>query len=76
MWEKYFEAAVHIDGYLSGNYSFFGRGMWAWQIFDKEKDRTETKDFSGRHPEILAAMKSRWEQMANITKVYLLPESK
>lgn len=48
----------------------------AWQLFDMEKDRTETRDLSRQHPGILASMKSKWEQMADITNVYPLPENK
>ena len=48
----------------------------AWQLFDMEKDRTENKDLSAQHPEILESMKRKWKEMATVAKVYPLPEDK
>lgn len=47
-----------------------------WQLFDMEKDRTETKDLSAHFPEIVSNMKKKWEEMAVSTRVYPLPDKK
>lgn len=45
----------------------------SWQLFDMEKDRTETRDVSDRHPDILTTMVAKWEEMAKVTNVFPLP---
>ena len=44
-----------------------------WQLFDLDKDRTETNDLSQQHPDVVASMKTEWEEMAAATQVYPLP---
>lgn len=44
-----------------------------WQLFDLEKDRTETKDLAAQYPDITSAMKTKWEAVARNTSVYPLP---
>lgn len=45
----------------------------SWQLFDMEKDRTETKDLSAQYPDIVTSMKAKWVELADSTKVYPLP---
>ena len=33
-----------------------------WQLYDLSKDRAETKDLAGTHPELLQAMSKNWEK--------------
>jgi arylsulfatase A-like enzyme len=35
-----------------------------WELFDMEKDKTETNDLSGKHPEIVAELQALHEQWA------------
>jgi arylsulfatase A-like enzyme len=46
-----------------------------WQLFDLEKDRTETKDLSKEHPDVVESMKAKWEEMAENTQVYPVPSN-
>lgn len=48
----------------------------AWQLYDMENDRTETKDLAQQYPDITARMKVKWEEMAGRTQVYPLPGEK
>jgi len=46
-----------------------------WQLFDMEKDRTETNDLSDQYPDVVSRMKIKWEETANGTQVYPLPDT-
>ena len=35
-----------------------------WELFNLSKDRTETRDLAGSHPERVAAMEKRWNNLA------------
>lgn len=45
-----------------------------WQLYDLDKDRTETNDLSAHYPDVAASMKDQWEKMAKATSVYPLPD--
>jgi arylsulfatase len=45
-----------------------------WELFDMEKDRTETNDLSSQYKDVVEKMKAKWEEMAANTQVYPLPE--
>lgn len=42
----------------------------AWELYDVEKDRTETADVAGLHPDIVQQLKAKWEAWANSHKVF------
>jgi arylsulfatase len=44
-----------------------------WQLFDLDKDRTETNDLSAQHEDVVETMKAKWEELAATTQVYPLP---
>jgi arylsulfatase A-like enzyme len=44
-----------------------------WQLYDLEKDRTETKDLTAQYPDIAKRMQAKWEELAVATQVYPLP---
>jgi arylsulfatase A-like enzyme len=61
-------------GILNGAY-----GKWKtynslpWQLYDLENDRSESKDLSAEHPELVKKMVAMWEQWAHKTNVYPMP---
>lgn len=36
----------------------------AWELYDLEKDRTETNDLATQHPDLVADLAAQWEQFA------------
>ncbi len=64
--------------------SAFRKGKWKivrlrpdqdWQLFDLEKDVTETTDLSGEHPEIVQKMVAAWNERATELLAYPAPNS-
>ncbi len=46
----------------------------SWELFDMEKDRTETNNLSKQFPEIRSEMIGQWTQMAYETKAWPVPD--
>lgn len=47
-----------------------------WQLFDLDLDRTENNDLASKYPDVVSNMQAKWEELANATQVYPLPEKK
>ena len=68
----------------SGRWKLVGRGVAGrqgtdsakWELYDMQRDRTETNDLSQRHPERRADLAQRWEQWAARVGVYPKPGRK
>ncbi|MBM3726568.1 MAG: arylsulfatase [Acidobacteria bacterium] len=41
----------------------------AWELYDIERDRTETADLAARHPEIVRRLSTAWDQWARANQV-------
>ncbi|WP_344977586.1 arylsulfatase [Compostibacter hankyongensis] len=61
-------------GILNGPY-----GKWKtyvslpWQLYDMENDRSEMRDLSAEHPDIVKKMAAMWDKWAHSTNVYPMP---
>jgi arylsulfatase len=42
-----------------------------WELYNLREDRSETNDLAGKHPEIVAAMNKRWEEIAEDFRKHL-----
>lgn len=58
-WEHEGNAAVRI-----GKWKLVRRYPEAWELYDMEQDRTETRDLAAQHPERVAEMGARYEEWA------------
>jgi arylsulfatase len=59
---------------LDGSWKAVARGRsGAWELYDTDLDRTETRDLAGRYPGELERLTSQWEDWANRIQVYPRP---
>jgi len=52
-----------------GKWKLVMRHRQPWELFDMEADRTEQKDLSKQHPDIVAKLESAWNEWAKRTYV-------
>lgn len=63
-WEHVGNAAL-----LKGNWKLVRQYDWPWELYDISKDRSETVDLSGKHPDIVKELSEEWERIAEINGV-------
>ena len=75
--------------YELGGYRAYEEGKWrlvtlhergnsfdgdAWALYDLSTDPTEMTDLAGRHPDIAASLKAKWDKAARANNVYPLDD--
>jgi arylsulfatase len=56
-----------------GDWKLVARRTGPWALYDLSKDRGETNDLAGAHPERVAAMEARWNEWAKAKNVLPAP---
>lgn len=80
-WEHEGNKAMRLGKWkiVSGGILHGGYGNWQtvtvlpWQLYDMENDRSEMKDLSAVHPELVSKMAAMWNNWAHKDKVYPMP---
>lgn len=45
----------------------------AWELYDMERDQTETRNLAAEHPDVVRELSARWEEWARRANVYPMP---
>lgn len=80
-WEHQGNKAMRLGKWkiVSGGILHGGYGNWKsftalpWQLYNMENDRSELKDLSAAHPEVVHKMAGMWKKWAHQTNVYPMP---
>lgn len=68
----YFEHEVNC-AIRKGSWKLVSRAsIGSWELYDLEKDRTETVNLAGQYPEIVTEMSAMWDNWAKENNVYPL----